>query len=155
MRTQINILFELIIFLRTNMKVKIRKSNEEWRRDLTPKEFYILREKGTEPPFTGNHLYNEEKGRYLCTGCGNDLFSSETKYNSGTGWPSFWAPILQDRLEMKEDKSLGMRRTEVSCSRCGGHLGHVFNDGPKPTGQRFCINSIALHFKKDSPESRD
>jgi len=130
------------------MKSKINKSEEEWRKTLTPEEFHVLREKGTERPFTGKYVYHKKKGIYVCAGCGNDLFSSDTKFDSGTGWPSFWTPISEDILEMKPDNSLGMRRTEVLCSQCGGHLGHVFNDGPKPTGQRFCINSAALHFKE-------
>ena len=130
------------------MKSKINKSEEEWRKTLTPEEFHVLREKGTERPFTGKYVYHKIKGIYVCAGCGNDLFSSDTKFDSGTGWPSFWTPISEDILEMKPDNSLGMRRTEVLCSQCGGHLGHVFNDGPKPTGQRFCINSAALHFKE-------
>ncbi len=130
------------------MKSKIKKSEEEWRKALTPEEFHVLREKGTERPFTGKYVDHKKKGTYVCAGCGKELFSSDTKFDSGTGWPSFWTPISEDTLEMKPDNSLGMRRTEVLCSQCGGHLGHVFNDGPKPTGQRFCINSAALHFKE-------
>jgi peptide-methionine (R)-S-oxide reductase len=130
------------------MKTKLKKSKYEWRKSLTSKEFRVLREKGTEHPFTGKHLRNKKKGIYVCTGCGNELFSSDTKFNSGTGWPSFWAPITDDRIELEEDSSLGIKRTEVLCSQCGGHLGHVFDDGPKPTGNRFCINSVALHFKE-------
>ncbi len=129
-------------------KRKIRKSEEEWRNILTPDEFHVLREKGTERPFTGKYVDRKKKGIYVCAGCGNELFSSDTKFDSGTGWPSFWTPISEDSLEMKPDNSLGIRRTEVLCSQCGGHLGHVFNDGPKPTGQRFCVNSAALHFKE-------
>ncbi len=129
------------------MKSKINKSEQEWRKTLTPEEFHVLREKGTERPFTGKYVNHKKKGTYVCAGCGNELFSSDTKFDSGTGWPSFWTPISEDSLEMKPDNSLGMRRTELLCSQCGGHLGHVFNDGPKPTGQRFCINSAALHFK--------
>lgn len=129
------------------MKTKINKSEDEWRKTLTPKEFHVLREKGTEKPYTGKYLHNKKKGTYVCTGCGNELFSSDKNFDSGTGWPSFWAPIAEDRLELEADNMLGMQRTEVSCSRCGGHLGHVFDDGPKPTGHRFCINSVALHFK--------
>jgi len=130
------------------MKSKINKSEEEWRKTLTPEEFHVLREKGTERSFTGKYVDHKKKGTYVCAGCGKELFSSDTKFDSGTGWPSFWTPISEDSLEMKPDNSLGMRRTEVLCSQCGGHLGHVFNDGPKPTGQRFCINSAALHFKE-------
>ena len=130
------------------MKTKLKKSKEEWRKILTSKEFRVLREKGTEYPFTGKHLHNKKKGIYVCAGCGNELFSSDTKFNSGTGWPSFWAPISDDRIELEEDSSLGIKRIEVICSKCGGHLGHVFDDGPKPTGNRFCINSVALHFKE-------
>lgn len=130
------------------MKRKLKKSRDEWRKILTSKEFQVLREKGTEYPFTGKHLHNKNKGIYVCAGCGNELFSSDTKFNSGTGWPSFWAPISDDRIELKKDSSLGIERTEVLCSKCGGHLGHVFDDGPKPTDNRFCINSVALHFKE-------
>jgi peptide-methionine (R)-S-oxide reductase len=130
------------------MKSKINKSEEEWRKTLTPEEFHVLREKGTERPFTGKYVDHKKKGIYVCAGCGNALFSSDAKFDSGTGWPSFWTPISEGSLEMKPDNSLGMHRTEVLCSQCGGHLGHVFNDGPKPTGQRFCINSAALHFKE-------
>ena len=130
------------------MKSKTNKSEEVWRKTLTPEEFHVLREKGTERPFTGKYVDHKKKGTYVCAGCGKELFSSDTKFDSGTGWPSFWTPISEDNLEMKPDNSLGMRRTEVLCSQCGGHLGHVFNDGPKPTGQRFCINSAALHFKE-------
>jgi len=131
-----------------NGKRKIKKTKEEWRKILTPDEFYVLRKKGTERPFSGKYLDHKKKGIYVCAGCRHELFSSDTKFDSGTGWPSFWTPISEDSLEMKPDNSLGMRRTEVLCSQCGGHLGHVFNDGPKPTGQRFCINSAALHFKE-------
>jgi peptide-methionine (R)-S-oxide reductase len=130
------------------MKRKIRKSDEEWKRKLTKEEYHVLREKGTENPFTGKYLYNKKRGTYVCAGCGNELFSSDVKFDSGTGWPSFYGPIAEDKVQMEEDKSLGMRRTEVLCGKCGGHLGHVFDDGPKPTGKRFCINSLALKFKE-------
>jgi len=108
----------------------------------------VLREKGTKYPFTGKYLHNKKKGIYVCAGCGNEVFSSDIKFNSGTGWLSFWVPISYDRIELEQDSSLGIKRTEVICSKCGGHLGQVFDDGPKPTGNRFCVNSVALHFKE-------
>jgi peptide-methionine (R)-S-oxide reductase len=129
-------------------KSKIIKPDKEWKETLTPEEYKVLRKGGTDPPFTGKYVHNKEKGIYICAGCGNGLFSSDTKYESGTGWPSFWAPISKNNIEQKTDKRLGMNRTEVLCSRCGGHLGHIFDDGPQPTGQRFCINSTALRFKE-------
>jgi peptide-methionine (R)-S-oxide reductase len=130
------------------IRKNIPKSEKEWKKILKPDEYNILREKGTEPPFSGKFVYNKEKGIYVCAGCGNELFSSEEKFDSGSGWPSFWAAISKDKVKLNIDKSHGMVRTEVVCSRCGGHLGHVFDDGPRPTGKRFCINSIALDFKK-------
>ena len=129
-------------------KTPVKKSDEKWKECLTPEEFRILREKGTELPFTGKYVHNKKKGMYVCAGCGVELFSSDTKYDSGTGWPSFWAPKSKKNVEMKSDTSLFMHRTEALCKKCGGHLGHVFDDGPQPTGQRFCINSAALHFKE-------
>ncbi len=130
------------------MRIKLNKTKEEWKVILSKEEFDVLRKKGTEPPFTGKYLNSKKKGIYVCAGCGNKLFSSDKKFNSGTGWPSFSSPISDENIELKSDYDMGMRRTEVLCNKCGGHLGHVFNDGPKPTGMRFCINSIALHFKE-------
>jgi peptide-methionine (R)-S-oxide reductase len=130
------------------MVEKIVKSEEEWRKILAPEEFRLLRQSGTEPAFNNEFHDNKRKGIYTCAGCDLELFSSDTKFNSHTGWPSFWAPIAPDRVESKTDKTFGMIRVEVKCARCGGHLGHVFNDGPPPTGQRYCMNSGALHFKE-------
>ena len=132
----------------------MKKSEDEWKKILTSEEFLVLRKKGTEPPFSGKYVHQTGEGTYVCAGCGNTLFSSETKFDSGSGWPSFFTPISNDAVLLKPDKSLGMKRIEVVCARCGGHLGHVFDDGPKPTGQRYCMNSISLHFlgkKKSGP----
>jgi peptide-methionine (R)-S-oxide reductase len=125
----------------------ITKSDAEWRQELTPEQYQILRQKGTERPFTGEYYHNKAAGAYLCAACGQELFSSDTKYESGSGWPSYWQPASADAVETKRDISHFMIRTEVMCSRCGGHLGHVFDDGPRPTGLRYCINSAALSFK--------
>ncbi len=130
----------------------MQKKNEEWKKILTPEEYYILREKGTERPFSGKYYYNREQGIYCCAACDHPVFSSEEKYESGTGWPSFFAPYEKGSLGQSIDKSLGMIRKEVHCKKCGGHLGHVFDDGPQPTGKRYCINSLAMKFKPGAKE---
>lgn len=127
---------------------KINKTEEEWRKELTPEQYQVLREKGTERAFTGKYWDNHDKGEYVCAGCGELLFSSDAKFDSGCGWPSFTQPEKNGTIDEKQDNSWGMRRTEVLCSKCGGHLGHVFEDGPAPTGLRYCINSASLDFKK-------
>ena len=128
---------------------KVNKTDEEWRRILTPEQYRVLRLKGTERPFSGEYDKAKEEGTYVCAACGNPLFASEKKFDSGTGWPSFWEPLGGDSVATEEDRSLWMTRTEVLCGRCGGHLGHVFPDGPKPTGLRYCMNSVALKLRPE------
>ncbi|MBD3406119.1 MAG: peptide-methionine (R)-S-oxide reductase MsrB [Candidatus Lokiarchaeota archaeon] len=126
------------------------ESDQEWKIKLSPEQYRILRQCGTEPPFSGKYVHHKEDGTYVCAGCGTELFASDTKFESRSGWPSFWDKISKENIEMVEDRSHGMVRTEVKCAKCGGHLGHVFKDGPRPTGLRYCINSAALDFvKKD------
>jgi peptide-methionine (R)-S-oxide reductase len=127
----------------------LARSDAEWREILTPEQYRVLREKGTERPFTGAYYATKEPGTYVCAACGNALFSSKTKFESGTGWPSFWEPIAPESVATEEDRSLWMTRTEVNCARCGGHLGHVFDDGPAPTGQRYCMNSVSLKLEPE------
>jgi peptide-methionine (R)-S-oxide reductase len=131
------------------MTYKVQKSDAEWRAELTPEQYHITREGGTERAFTGKYYNSKDKGVYSCVACGADLFSSDTKYDSGTGWPSFWKPLEPENVEQHEDRSWFMTRTEVRCANCGAHLGHVFDDGPRPTGLRFCINSAALDLVKE------
>jgi peptide-methionine (R)-S-oxide reductase len=129
---------------------RVERSDKEWKDLMSPQQYHVVRKKGTERAFTGAYHDNKAKGTYYCVACGNPLFDSETKFDSGTGWPSFGAPVQEGRVETEADTSLWMVRTEVKCARCGAHLGHVFDDGPQPTGQRYCMNSISLNFKPES-----
>lgn len=135
------------------MKEKITKTANEWLEQLTVEQFHVCRNKGTERPFTGKYHSSKEAGMYRCVCCGEPLFSSKTKFDSGTGWPSFYAPVDPDQIHTETDHSHGMQRTEVLCARCDAHLGHVFADGPQPTGLRYCINSVSLELDKDEPNT--
>lgn len=130
----------------------MNKKDAEWKVTLSPEQFKVLRECGTEPPFTGKFVNHKENGVYVCAGCGNELFASDTKYESGSGWPSFWNQTSEDSTERRIDNSSGMKRIEIICKKCGSHLGHVFDDGPNPTGLRYCVNSLSLDFKATDTE---
>ncbi len=136
------------------MADKIQKSEQQWKQELTPQQYHILREKGTEAAFTGEYAHTKDPGIYLCAACGQELFGSDTKFDSGSGWPSFYAPAAPGRVDDTTDNSHGMKRVEVTCSRCGSHLGHVFSDGPRPTGLRYCINSASLKLDPKKKEEK-
>lgn len=131
---------------------KVNLNDDEWRLVLTDEQYNVTRQCGTEPPFTGKYYNHKDQGVYLCSACGNELFTSKTKYDSGSGWPSFWSPINEENISTKKDTTLGMTRTELKCSRCDSHLGHIFEDGPDPSGLRYCINSASLIFQKEKKE---
>ena len=136
------------------MAEKVKKTDDEWKKELTPEQFQVARKAGTEPAFTGKYWNSKEKGTYACACCGQPLFTSDTKFDSGTGWPSFWKPVAEGAVEEESDRSYGMVRTEARCSRCDAHLGHVFNDGPGPSGLRYCMNSASLDLKPGEADAK-